>query len=597
MDNESTIDIQSDELIEVLKLVPVLIPGWVTPVKPSGLAHGGIPRRLFSGTPENVRCVVDPWTLLLNRGVATLAEYESVELFINAGKTPVCSAVIEPGEENKRVALYAPKAKFINGINKLHYVVKRLSGNEESSDILHVLYHLHPHANFKLIIPSEVIAYGVTAELAKRGVTFEMSYTTKEPFDQVQLQLGNATFMMEVTDPSAPVSVTLYTDDFENFIDGEINANFEVTDQLGNFGESPNETLNIRLKEENLPPPTLTNVLDSNNNEVPEGASTISTKLILKGTASKGREVEIFDGSGPSAVSKGKVTASSIDGVWQHTITITVGGHRLYAKSLYHPTPVYSNVRNLTAVAAPAPTLTSARGFPSGTPIANNGSTFETSVTLSGTAAAGQKVEILDGITPKGQPTADETTGVWQGLLSGLGQGPHVFKARALYGQEAESATWTVTVAVDTWRDSITDFNGNAGNWALGSASRTARILNGYYENYTYDVAGNSGILLSQTFQFDAARTYSFSYRIANVSPQPDNQPPRISVSTSSGLAILGLFVVPRNGAYYEQTASFRVPVSGPYTIYISNHEDRGGYGGANGGNDFHIDYIHVRRI
>lgn len=116
-------------------------------------------------------------------------------------ENPVYSAVIEPGEENKRVALNAPKAKFINGINKLHYVVKRLSGNEESSDILHVLYHLHPHANFKLIIPSEVIAYGVTAELAKRGVTFEMSYTTKEPFDQVQLRLGNATFMMEVTDP------------------------------------------------------------------------------------------------------------------------------------------------------------------------------------------------------------------------------------------------------------------------------------------------------------------------------------------------------------------------------------------------------------
>lgn len=128
MDTESTIDIQSDEVIEVLKLVPVFIPGWVTPVKPSGLAHGGVPRRLFTGTPESVRCVVDPWTLLLNRGVATLAEYESVELFINAGKTPVYSAVIEPGEENKRVALNAPKAKFINGINKLHYVVKRLSG-------------------------------------------------------------------------------------------------------------------------------------------------------------------------------------------------------------------------------------------------------------------------------------------------------------------------------------------------------------------------------------------------------------------------------------------------------------------------------------
>ncbi|WP_277761202.1 Ig-like domain-containing protein [Pseudomonas sp. A34-9] len=353
MDTESTIDIQSDEVIEILKLVPVFIPGWLTPVRPSGLADGGIPRRLFTGTPERVRCVVDPWTLLLNRGVATLAEYESVELFINDGTTPVDSYTVEPGEENKRIALQAPKTKFVNGINKLQYVVKRLGGNEESSDILRVLYHLHPHANFKLIIPPKVIAYGVTAELAKEGVTFEMRYTTKEPFDQVQLKLGNATFKMEVTDPSAPVSVTLYTDDFKNFVDGEINANFEVTDQLGNSGESPNETLNIRLKEENLPAPTLVNVLDSNNEEVAEGASTTSTTLILKGTASKGKDIEIFDGSGPSAVSKGKLTASPIDGSWQHTITVTVGGHRLYAKSLYHPTSVYSNVRLLTVSVEP----------------------------------------------------------------------------------------------------------------------------------------------------------------------------------------------------------------------------------------------------
>ncbi|WP_405122084.1 Ig-like domain-containing protein [Pseudomonas sp. M20] len=347
MDTHSTIDIQSDDLIEVFKLFPVFIPGWLTPVRPSGLAHGGVPRRLFTGTPERVRCVVDPWTELLNRGVAALAEYNSVALFINDGATPVDSHTVEPGEENKRVALYAPKSKFVNGINKLHYVVERLSGNKEKSEISSVLYHLPPHANFKLIIPSEVIANGITPDLAQNGVTFEMRYTTKEPFDQVILKLGIATFTVDVMDPSAPVSKTLYTADFENVVDGEINVNFEVTDQLGQFGESPNETVNIRLKEK-LPAPTLTNVLDANNKEVPEGASTTSTTLILKGTASEGKEIEIFDGRGPSAESKGKVTASPIDRSWQHTITVTVGGHRLYAKSLYHPTSVYSNVRLLT---------------------------------------------------------------------------------------------------------------------------------------------------------------------------------------------------------------------------------------------------------
>ncbi|MFJ2483206.1 hypothetical protein ACIOWE_23315 [Pseudomonas sp. NPDC087598] len=154
----------------------------------------------------------------------------------------------------------------------------------------------------------------------------------------------------------------------------------------------------------------------------------------------------------------------------------------------------------------------------------------------------------------------------------------------------------TLNVLADSWRDSVTLFNGNAGDWKFGSASRTARIANGYYENQTLDIAGNAGVLLSQTFQFKAARTYRFVYNVANVSPLPENVPPILSVSTSSGIALVARFTVPRNRVYYEQSADFRVPVSGPYTIYMQNHEDRGGYGGAQGGNDFFINAIYVQR-
>jgi hypothetical protein len=58
--------------------------------------------------------------------------------------------------------------------------------------------------------------------------------------------------------------------------------------------------------------------------------------------------VEIYDGNGPSAVPKGKATAHATTGVWELTITVTAGAHRLYAKSLYHSGNVYSNVRTLT---------------------------------------------------------------------------------------------------------------------------------------------------------------------------------------------------------------------------------------------------------
>ncbi|VVN29146.1 hypothetical protein PS619_04727 [Pseudomonas fluorescens] len=98
--------------------------------------------------------------------------------------------------------------------------------------------------------------------------------------------------------------------------------------------------------------PTLVNVLDDRDVEVSEGQTTVSTTLKLKGTASKGQDVEIYDGNGASAVRKGIAKADVATGEWECTITVDVGGRRLYAKSLYHSSPVHSQVRNLTVTRA-----------------------------------------------------------------------------------------------------------------------------------------------------------------------------------------------------------------------------------------------------
>lgn len=45
-------DIQSAALIEPFVLYPVIIPGWVTPVKPDGIAHGGIPKAITTARPQ-----------------------------------------------------------------------------------------------------------------------------------------------------------------------------------------------------------------------------------------------------------------------------------------------------------------------------------------------------------------------------------------------------------------------------------------------------------------------------------------------------------------------------------------------------------------
>jgi len=80
------------------------------------------------------------------------------------------------------------------------------------------------------------------------------------------------------------------------------------------------------------------------------------------------------------------------------------------------------------------PTLDSVKGSPSGDEIPHGGLTVETAVTLSGVAAKGQKVDVLDGTTSKGQPDADVTTGNWTLRISGLSVKTYSFTAKPLYG-------------------------------------------------------------------------------------------------------------------------------------------------------------------
>ncbi|PKH30624.1 hypothetical protein BI292_27230 [Pseudomonas sp. 43NM1] len=217
--------------------------------------------------------------------------------------------------------------------------------------------------------------------------------------------------------------------------------------------------------------PTLTSVKGVPSGvEILDNGFTVETSVALTGTASKGLPVEIFDGAGSSAVSKGTVTANATTGEWRLTIAVAVGAHSLYAKSGYHPTPVFSNVRNLTVTAAAATTITSVKGSPSGAQIPNGGITTETSVILSGTASKGQKVQVLDGGTLKGEPVANASTGVWTLTVSGLTVAAHSFTARVGAGAASAARTLTVTAAAAT---TITSVRGSPSNAEIPNGNTT----------------------------------------------------------------------------------------------------------------------------
>ncbi|MBP5946795.1 MULTISPECIES: hypothetical protein [unclassified Pseudomonas] len=114
-------------------------------------------------------------------------------------------------------------------------------------------------------------------------------------------------------------------------------------------------------------------------------------------------------------------------------------------------TAVVFPVRTYTvnAVQDIKPQITSVKGSPSGIEIVSGGTTVETAVTLTGSAAKGQKVDVLDGTTSKGQPIADGTTGIWKLTITGLSVAAHSFTAKALYGSGLTSDPRTITVIAE----------------------------------------------------------------------------------------------------------------------------------------------------
>ncbi|MDR9864177.1 YncE family protein [Pseudomonas baetica] len=251
-------DIQSAVLNQLFVLFPVIIQGWFTPVRPAGIAHGGIPQVLYDGQLQGLECLIDPWPELQLQSW-TMAVDDRVDLYINDNTTPVTGVTVKPGEEALRQRLYIPHGYLRQGVNRLHYKVTRAGGNtsEDSRDLL-VLYHLRTPDNLDLVIPADVINEGVSAERAAQGVEFRFFYNNRRPYDRIELLIGDTLVTFDVADGNGPITHTLFTDAFlaaGNNPSAVIQ--FFVFDQLGNRSESPQKRLDIHLEAETFDSPIL----------------------------------------------------------------------------------------------------------------------------------------------------------------------------------------------------------------------------------------------------------------------------------------------------------------------------------------------------
>ncbi|MGY4495139.1 hypothetical protein [Pseudomonas sp. TE3610] len=226
--------------------------------------------------------------------------------------------------------------------------------------------------------------------------------------------------------------------------------------------------------------PIISSVKDPSGADIGNGASTFATNVTLMGTAAPNLTVDILD----NGASLGRVTVSAA-GVWTHAQNgLAVGGHSFVARATYGSNP-QSSPRTLTVLATVAPTITYARD-PQNNDIPNGGSTIATTVTLTGKASPNQQVQVADGGSVKGTPTANGSSD-WSLTVSGLALGSHSFTARALYGTGPVSAARTLTVR------SALEFGGNHTLNASGYRVVQGRPPSSPPANATYTRAASGG--------------------------------------------------------------------------------------------------------
>ncbi|WP_065258671.1 Ig-like domain-containing protein [Pseudomonas bananamidigenes] len=471
-------NLQSQAVSDALALFPVYPPQWVTPVQPPSMAHGGIPLSAF--TPQGLEIVIEPITGLRNW---VMAAFDVVTLFVNGVRTNV-SKTIMPGEEGDRFLLHLPELWFINGVNDVFYRVTRVSGNQDDSPALQLLYHK----------PAPTISVGHPSSIGPGQpaiITLTVGYA--RPYDTVILTIGIWSITFTNPDPAKPITYSLTAAELQQIGDGTHPVNARVTDQLTNSNLSPTTTI------------------------------TIDTKQVVET-----RITSLTDASGAS--------------------------------------------------------------------VPNGGSTFQTGVTLRGTTAPNQALQILLNGTVRQNITAD-VSGDWSYGISGLAVFFHTFIARPLPAGAPDSAPWRVNI-VSEWKDDYTDFqNGSYNGWLLHNAARSGyiRVHAGVraFFNFTDQgpISGFAGTVMYKDFDCPPG-TYTFRMQACHVADSPAPGIPNPILQLQCGIAGGDGAVreVPKNGIWYDFLLSINVPARRIVRFYIQNHQNNG-YG-----NDFGIRNISVIR-
>mgnify|MGYP002651338978 FL=1 len=209
---------------------------------------------------------------------------------------------------------------------------------------------------------------------------------------------------------------------------------------------------------------------------------TADATLTLRGTADPLAQVEIFDGG----VSLGRVTASAT-GVWSFTTeTLADGAHdfTVIATDAAGTVSAESDIYTVSIDTA-APETPVIATFSTDTGALLDGITADDTLTLTGAAEAGARVDVFDGGVLLGSATADGA-GLWSFTTASLGDGAHSFTARATDAAgNASAVSDPLVVSIDATAPAaplIAGYSDDTGASGDGITSDTTLVLTGTAE-------------------------------------------------------------------------------------------------------------------
>ena len=229
---------------------------------------------------------------------------------------------------------------------------------------------------------------------------------------------------------------------FQLPLDGLTAGDYSIKIRAANGKESSAFTFRVILDVKL----SLDDVLESEDGpSVPEGCTTGKSQLIIKGHAMLGESIQLLNGGAP--IKDAVATADPVNGAWKILLDVTDGDYRLAAKADYGDREITAPPRTFTVESTIKPHNT--RVYDSDGLIQDNATTPYNHVIVRGDAAQSAQIRLkINGVTgPKPEPTDD--TGKWARLVTGLEYGTtYQFIAVADYGDNSESAPWTITTGV-----------------------------------------------------------------------------------------------------------------------------------------------------